>query len=84
MWHLHWPYIQACREKKVAYRLIDLTSADWIGQVQKSGCDAFLVWPSVQLGIWKQMFDDRLHILARDLGKMVCPTPEEIWLYESK
>jgi hypothetical protein len=84
MWHKHWPYIEACREMKVAYRIIDLSRADWIDRILDSGCHAFLAWPSVQLSIWKQMFDERLRILVGDMKRIICPTIDEIWLYESK
>lgn len=84
MWHRHWPYIQACRDLKVAYRTVDLSAADWMDRVRESGCDAFLVWPSVELSVWKQMFDERLRILAGDMKGLICPTVDEIWLHESK
>lgn len=83
-WHRHWPYIAACRDLRVAYKIIDISGPDWINVVEKSKCDAFLVWPSTQLGIWKQMYDDRLRIMVEDLNKIVYPGYKELWFYESK
>jgi glutathione synthase/RimK-type ligase-like ATP-grasp enzyme len=52
--------------------------------VERSGCEAFLVRPSGQITVWKQMFDERLRVLSQDLGKVLFPTYEETWFYESK
>jgi hypothetical protein len=84
LWHDHWPYIQACREMGVAYRLVDLARPDWIRRVEESGCQAFLVWPSVELSIWKQMFDERLKVMSEQLGKILYPSADELWFHESK
>ena len=83
-WHVHWPYIAACKEMGVAYKLIDISGPDWIDVINDSACDAFLVSPSVELSIWKQMFDERLRIITKDLGKIIFPTYDELWFYESK
>lgn len=84
IWHLHWPYIQACRDMKVAYRVIDLARPDWMEQVRDSDCCAFLIWPSVQSSVWKQMCDERLRVMANDLGKILYPRCDELWFHESK
>lgn len=81
-WHQY--YAAACRELGVPYCTIDIERADWMAQVQASGCAAFLVWPTASLHIWKQMYDERLAILAGPSGKLVYPEPEAMWIYESK
>ncbi len=83
-WHRHLNYVAACREMKVAYEIIDITSSDWLNNIQKSSCDAFLVVPSVQMSQWKMLYDERLRIMVNDLGKMIFPGYDELWLYESK
>ena len=80
----HKSYIAACRSLKVSYKLLDLYSPDWQAKVNESGCDAFLVWPSVGLSVWKEMVDDKIRILTEDMGKVVFPTIKEVWLYENK
>lgn len=82
--HYHKSYIAACREMGLSYKLLDLFSNDWMRIVEESGCDAFLVWPSVNTTVWKEMFDDRLRIMEQQLGKIVYPTCNETWLYENK
>lgn len=81
-YHKH--YIAACRELGVSYRLIDLSGNDWVDRVRNSGCDAFLVWPSCNRRAWRDLFDDRLRIMEKDLGLLVYPTLNETWLYENK
>jgi glutathione synthase/RimK-type ligase-like ATP-grasp enzyme len=80
----HKSNITACREMGVSFKLLDIYQDDWIDVFQQSGCDAFLVWPSASLSIWKDMFDDRCRILEKELGYILCPSCNEIWLYENK
>jgi hypothetical protein len=81
---IHSFYIGACRELGVPYKVIDISGPDWVQQIQASGCDAFLVRPSGQITVWKQMFDERLKVISQDLGKTIFPSYEAIWFYESK
>ena len=80
----HKSYIAACRSLKVNYKILDIYSPDWQQEVKDSACDAFLVWPSFGLSIWKEMVDDKMLILTEDLGKTIFPSIKEIWLYENK
>ena len=82
--HMHRQYIAACRDIGVPYRLVDISGPNWIDVVTNSGCDAFLVRPSALLTPWKQMFDERLRVMVHQLGKIIYPSLEEIWIYESK
>ncbi|HUS46395.1 MAG TPA: hypothetical protein VM219_10300 [Phycisphaerae bacterium] len=82
--HAHRWYVGACRDLGVPYKLLDISGPDWINVIQNSGCDAFLVRPSAHLTIWKQMYDERLRVMAQELGKIIYPTYEELWIYESK
>jgi hypothetical protein len=82
--HMHKHYIAACRKLGVPYKLIDISGPDWLDNIRKSGCDAFLVWPSAYITIWKHMYDERLKIITEELGKTIYPSYDEIWFYESK
>lgn len=82
--HYHRHYVSACRELQVAYKLLDISGSNWVDVISGSGCDAFLVWPSANVSIWKDMFDDRLKIMHEDLNKIVYPSTKELWLWESK
>jgi len=81
---IHGYYIGACRELGVPYCVVDISGPDWIERIERSGCDAFLVRPSGQITVWKQMYDERLRIMVQDLGKILFPGYDEIWFYESK
>jgi len=80
----HANYIGACRDMGVPYRLVDISGPDWIDRLEQEPCDAYLVWPEVALTVWKQMFDERLCVMVEDLGKIIYPTYDELWMYESK
>lgn len=82
--HFHKYYIAACREMNVSYKLIDILAPDWIAGMQNCGCDAFLVWSSAISTVRKQLYDERLLIMVRDLKKIIFPTYEELWIWESK
>lgn len=80
----HSSYIAACRELKVAYKVIDLFASDWVDQVRKSRCDAFVVWPSEYIQEWKRMTDERLRFLSKHLNKPLYPNYDALWLYGCK
>ena len=82
--HYHRYYVSACRELGVAYELINISKNNWHEDVLNCGCDIFLVWPSVNLTIWKMMFDERLKIMVDEYGLKIFPSYKEIWLYENK
>lgn len=74
----------ACLDLKVDYRLIDIFSNNWYENVKNSGCDLFLVHPTVDVRVRKQMFEDRLKVISDSLGKEFFPRLDTLWLYESK
>lgn len=82
--HHHQHYIGACRELGVPYKLLDISGPNWIEEVANSHCDAFLVYPSSYITVWKQMFDERLKVMVEDMGKIIYPSYNELWFYESK
>jgi len=82
--HMHLAYVAACRDLGVSYKVVDISGPDWLEEVEQSGCDAFLARPSGMASIWKQMYDERLRVIALDLGKTVFPSYDSLWFYESK
>ncbi len=83
-WHLHWPYIAACRDLGVSYKVLDISRPDWLEVLGDSGCDAFVCWPSVQYKPWKEMFDERLKAFSLVDNRIVYPNLESLWIWESK
>lgn len=80
----HEPYIVACKEMGVGYRVVDIFAHDWIEQIKNSGCKVFLVWPGECIQEWKRLYDDRLRIMVDDIGLIVFPDIKATWMYGSK
>ncbi|OQC16085.1 MAG: carbamoyl phosphate synthase-like protein [Lentisphaerae bacterium ADurb.Bin082] len=84
IWHRHIYLVAACKELKISYKLIDINAPDWIEQVKESKCVAFFYHPSVQLSIWKEIYDERLKYMADITSAPIFPKYEEMFMYESK
>jgi hypothetical protein len=80
----HQYYQNACIDLKINYKVIDIRVSDWISQIEESGCEIFLVWPTIYKPIQNQFWDERLQILTKELNKIIYPTFDLLWLYESK
>jgi len=80
----HQYYQNACIDLKINYKVIDIRPSNWIAKIKDSGCDIFLVWPTIYKPIQKQFWDERLQILNHELKKKIYPTFDLLWLYESK
>jgi len=81
-WHKY--YIDACLEMDISYKVLDIFASNWQEIIRESNCDALLVWPPAIMTIHKQMFDERLKVAQDCLGKIVFPTYDELWMWESK
>ena len=80
----HKYYISACRDMGISYKVLDISGPEWLEVVKHSNCDGFLVWPSAVMSIRKEMYDERLKIIAYDLEKILFPSYDELWVWESK
>lgn len=76
--------VAACRELEVRYKVIDIMANDWVNRVKDSNCNAFLVTPPTLLNIWHRVFEERLWTISHDLKFSLCPTFDELYLWESK
>ena len=74
----------ACLEMGVPFVTVDISGNDWLQQVRATECDAWLARPFVLHSVGKKLYDDRLRVMAEDLGLNVFPSPKALWLYESK
>jgi hypothetical protein len=77
-------YVQACEDLGVPYEVVDIISADWIDNIRRSDCTAFLARPSPRYTVWKRMFDERLYFVVHSMGKLVYPSYEALLIYENK
>lgn len=77
-------YIDACNELGVEYKLIDITSFNWINMIKESNCDGFLVAPNCPNDVWKSMYQERLYFINKSLGYPIYPSFNEVFIYENK
>ncbi|MCH8535989.1 MAG: hypothetical protein LAT51_13035, partial [Flavobacteriaceae bacterium] len=64
--------------------VIDLSLAGWIESTLSNYIDLCLARPSGAVGYYKEMYDERLHTINRELKLPVYPTLEECRIYENK
>ena len=82
--HYHKHYIAACHDIGVSCKVLDISGSDWIDVIKNYNCDAYLIWPSSLTGPLRSMFDERLKVMVDDLGKIIYPLYNELWLWENK
>lgn len=83
----HIPWVNACENKSrsVDYSIIDLTSYDWFDKIiENASAHYFLARPPGLTASYKQLYDERLYIIANILKLPVYPTFEECLVYENK
>ena len=82
----HQGWINACKKKEtdIDYKVIDLTSENWLEEVRSKKFDIYLARPPGAVNYYKQLYDERIYTLKYILGKRVYPTYEEIIIYENK
>lgn len=80
--HLNWA--AACEKFKVEYNIIDLVSHSWLSEIQKHPYRCYLACPSGREAHYKIMYDERIRIIEKVMGKFVYPNMEEISIHENK
>ena len=82
--HILW--VKACdiHRDELEYRIVNLTSNSWLEEIQKLPCDILLAKPGGLTAPFKQLYDERIYILAYVLGYKIYPSPLEIFIYENK
>lgn len=80
----HRYYVRSCRELGVDHEVVDIIADDWYERLQDSDCDGFLCRPPSKFAEWKAMYDERLWVLNRLLGRPIYPCLEALRLYENK
>ena len=82
--HDHW--IDACKKikGKVQYIIVDLTKSKWLEQIINFNPDILLTKPGGLTAPLKQLYDERLMVLVKELGFKCFPTLNEVLIYENK
>jgi len=82
--HLEW--VKACENysNQVEYDVIDLITENWMEKVREKEYDFFLTRPPGRIAYYKQLYDERVYIIANVLNLPVYPTIDEQLIYENK
>lgn len=81
--HLLWE--QACKaDSRVNYRIVNLTKNTWLEDIQKEDFDYLLAKPGGLTAPFKQLYDERIYILEKELNYKIYPSATEIFIYENK
>ena len=75
---------EACKKFNIDYNVIDLIKEDWSEKAQSRDYDIYLSCPPGREEIFKKLYDERIYILDKILGKFVYPGFNEISLHENK
>lgn len=74
----------ACKKQNLKPVIIDLTSHNWLFQLNTENFDFLLAKPPGKLSHYKNLYDERLYILSKVLNYQIYPSYEECYIYENK
>jgi hypothetical protein len=79
-------WISACEKSagEIQYSIIDITRSDWLQNILKFKPDILLTKPGGLSTSFKQLYDERLMILIREMGFFCYPSLDEVLIYENK
>ncbi len=82
--YYHW--VDACKKfgGGIQYKTIDLTKSKWFEEIIDYSPDILLTKPGGLTAPFKQLYDERLMILVKEMGFKCFPTLDEILIYENK
>lgn len=79
-------WLKACQESPlhITWRVVDLTADSWLQDLHTEPFDLLLTKPGGLTSAFKQLYDERLRILAVELGYPCFPSYPEVLIYENK
>lgn len=77
-------YISACEELGVKNTLIDILANDWWERVKATPVDGYLVRAAGDNETRKQLYNERLWFIIKEIKKPIYPSYTGILLYENK
>lgn len=82
----HSDWVKACKiySDKIKYDVIDLVKQDWLEKISLKQYDFFLTRPPGRIAYFKQLYDERVYIIAKVLNLPVYPSVDEQFIYENK
>jgi hypothetical protein len=82
----HKEWIKACESSDydIEYKVIDLFASDWLDAVLEEDYDCYLARPPVSVELLKRIYDERLFLINKVLGRSIYPSYGELLIYENK
>jgi glutathione synthase/RimK-type ligase-like ATP-grasp enzyme len=82
----HELWVKACQENPNVQSadIIELTSDSWFISINKKNYDLFLLRPPGRTELFKRLYDERIYIISKIMGKKIYPSYDEIFIYENK
>jgi len=77
-------HVAACIDLRVPFKVIDILANDWIERLEDNNCSGFLATPPALLNEWRRLYEERLWVVFHDLGKVLCPSFQGLYLWENK
>lgn len=77
-------WIKACEENKIDYRVVDLTSYNWLIEIESEPFEMLLAKPTSATSAFKLLYDERVSVLSNYLKYKIYPSLDEILIYENK
>lgn len=79
-----WEFACEKRKETLDYTSIDISRHDWLEKINSLDPEIILTKPGAISGVFKNLYDERLTILSRDMGYFCFPTLKEVLIYENK
>lgn len=80
--HLNWA--KACDSRRISFDVIDMLGYQWIEELMKGNYNGCLACPPGRETLYKQMYDEKINIVANELGLYVYPDYRAITIHENK
>lgn len=82
----HREWLNACdgSEYDIDYKVIDVFASDWLECVLAEDYDFYLARPPASVEFYKRIYDERLFVINRIMGKPIYPSYSELLIYENK
>lgn len=77
-------FIRSCEELKLEYEIYDPFEEAFIDRIRETAIQKFIVRPSHTTQLVRQMFFEKVEIVASEIGKIVYPSIKELKIYEAK
>lgn len=79
-----WEQSLVKHKEKIKYKVVNLLLDNWIDEIRSFEFDYLLAKPPGITSSLKQLYDERILILSKELNYPVFPTLDEILIYENK